>query len=272
MIVIENKNKVSDIIGRVLLASNIEVVGWDSSVVPLYRMLEDKKPDLLIYGQEAHMNGSEYIKQRFPNLVLVYVGDDPAGKVEPDLVIGKSSTRKCVGLPESLYDITGLPSGTKKPSMSCKMCCFTDSIDQDMAKSISDIILDLFERKTRFFGRIKLDAHQYLGIVSEQERVDIISSADIYVDLTANYWHKSVMLGTTPIVLTGKHIPGINTFTDKESLEKAIAATSEGSYDISIAREQVVKNTGFDFCANIFSAIGAEEARGSVLQFKEKFI
>jgi hypothetical protein len=111
-----------------------------------------------------------------------------------------------------------------------------------------------------------------LGIVNEQERVDVIKSTDIYVDLTADYWYKSVMLGTIPIVLSSAKIPGINVFTNKETLQQAIEATLQGSYDLSVAREEVIKNTGFDLCANIFSVLGAEEAKDSVLQFKEKFI
>ena len=128
MIVIEQNNRISGIIGNTLLASNIEVVGWDSSAVPLYRMLEDKKPDLLIYGREAKMNGVEHIKQRLPRLATVYVGDYPAEEATTDLTIGKSSNGKSIPLPVRLYDITNLPSGVKRPSMSCKMCCFTDSI------------------------------------------------------------------------------------------------------------------------------------------------
>jgi hypothetical protein len=272
MIVIEQNNRISGIIGNTLLASNIEVVGWDSSAVPLYRMLEDKKPDLLFYGRGARMNGVEHIKQKLPQLALVYLGDHPTYKMVADLVIGKSSARRSIELPTNLYDITNLPSGVKRPSMSCKMSCFTDYINQEMISSISDIMTNLFERKVRFFGKTKLDTHQYLGIVNEQERVDIIKSTDIYVDLTSDYWHKSVMLGTIPIVLHGGKIPGINTFTNKETLSQAIEATLQGSYDLSVAREEVVKNTGFDFCANIFSVLGADEARDSVLKFKEKFI
>lgn len=272
MIVIENHNRISGIIGNTLLASNIEAIGWDSSAVPLYRMLEDKKPNLLFYGKGAKVNGVEHIKQRFPQLAIVYLGDYPAEEVGTDLTVGKSSNGKSIELPTRLYDITNLPSGVKRPSMSCKMCCFTDSIDQDMVSSISDIITNLFERKVRFFGNIKLDTYNYLGIVNAQERVDVIKSTDIYVDLTADYWYKSVMLGTIPIVLSSAKIPGINTFTNKETLQQAIEATLQGSYDLSVAREEVIKNTGFDLCANIFSVLGAEEAKDSVLQFKEKFI
>jgi len=137
---------------------------------------------------------------------------------------------------------------------------------------IQPAITNLFERKVRFFGNTKLDTYNYLGVVNEQERVDVIKSTDIYVDLTADYWYKSVMLGTIPIVLSGAKIPGINTFTNKETLQQAIEATLQGSYDLSVAREEVIKNTGFDLCANIFSVLGAEEAKDSVLQFKEKFI
>jgi hypothetical protein len=272
MIVIENHNRISGIIGNTLLASNVEAVGWDSSVVPLYRMLEDKKPDLLFYGRGAKMNGVEHIKRRFPQLAIVYLGDYPAEEAGTDLTVGKSSNGKSIELPTRLYDITNLPSGVKRPSMSCKMCCFTDSINQDMVNSISDIIMNLFERKVRFFGNTKLDTYNYLGIVNEQERVDVIKSTDIYVDLTADYWYKSVMLGTIPIVLSSAKIPGINVFTNKETLQQAIEATLQGSYDLSVAREEVIKNTGFDLCANIFSVLGAEEAKDSVLQFKEKFI
>lgn len=272
MIVIEKNSKASDIIGNTLLGSNIEVVGWDSTIVPLYKMLEDKRPNLLIYGQGANMNGVEHVKQKFPQLPLVYLGDYPTYKMVADLVIGKSCTRRAIEPPTNLYDITNLPSGAKRPSMSCKMSCFTDSIRQDMVNSISDIIASLLERKVRFFGNTKLDSHQYLGIITEQERADIIKSTDIYVDLTGDYWHKSVILGTIPIVLSGAEIPGVNTFTNKETLSQAIEATSQGSYDLSVAREEVVKNTGFDLCANMFSVLGAEEARASVLQFKEKFI
>tara|TARA_R110001599_G_scaffold293719_1_gene497620 strand:+ start:124 stop:522 length:399 start_codon:yes stop_codon:yes gene_type:complete len=132
--------------------------------------------------------------------------------------------------------------------------------------------MNLFERKVRFFGNTKIDTYHYLGVVNEQERVDIIKSTDIYMDLTADYWHKSVMLGTIPIVLSSVKIPGINTFTNKETLQKAIETTLQGSYDLPVAREEVIKNTGFDFCANILSALGAEEAKDSVLHFKEKFI
>jgi hypothetical protein len=102
--------------------------------------------------------------------------------------------------------------------------------------------------------------------------VDIIKSADIYVDLSEDYWHKSVMLGTTPIVLTSNHISGINSFTNKETLAEAIKSAMQDSYNLSVAREQVTKNTGFDFCANIFSALGAVEAKDTVLQSKEKFV
>lgn len=272
MIVIEQNNRISGIIGNTLLASNIEVVGWDSSVVPLYRMLEDKKPDLLFYGLGAKMHGAEHMKQRLPQLATVYLGDYPAEEVRIDLTVGKSSYGKSIELPTKLYDITNLPSGVKRPSMSCKMSCFTDSMDQEMASSISDIMTTLLERKVRFFGRTKLDTHQYLGLVNDQERVDIIKSTDIYVDLTSDYWYKSVMLGTIPIVLHAGKIPGINTFTNKETLSQAIESTLQGSYDLSVAREEVIKNTGFDFCAKILSILGAEEARDSVLKFKEKFI
>jgi hypothetical protein len=271
MIVIEKNNKTADIIGNTLLGSNIEVVGWDSSVVPLYKMLEDKKPNLLIYGQEAKMNGVGYIKQRFPQLALAYLGDYPADEIVADLVIGKSS-RRSIELPTSLYDITNLPSGVKRSSMVCKMSCFTDSIDQKKVELISDVIADLCERNTRFFGNIKLDSHQYLGIVDEQERVDIVKSTDIYVDLTADYWHKSVMLGTIPVVFSLSEIPGVNTFTNKETLAQALEASLDDSYNLRTAREEVVKNTGFDFCANLFSVLGAEDAKVSVLQSKEKFI
>tara|TARA_R110000824_G_scaffold55709_3_gene153309 strand:+ start:3591 stop:4409 length:819 start_codon:yes stop_codon:yes gene_type:complete len=272
MIVIENTNKASNAIGISLLASNIEVVGWDSSLIPLYKMLEEKKPNVLIYGQKSRMNGSEHIKQKFPNLTLVYVGDDPIGETEPDLIIGKSSTRKCVEFPEQIYDITNILSGVKSPIMDCKICCFTDHISQDRVEHISDIMLDLFERKVRFFGNVKLDTHNYLGVVSEQERSDIIKSADMYVDLSEDYWHRSVMLGTPPIVFADKHIPGINTFTDKKTLEEAIEMTLKGSCDLSLAREWIIKNTGFDFCASILSALGAEEGERAVMQSKEKFI
>ena len=272
MIVIENNNRKSAIIGSTLLASNIEVVGWDSSVVPLYKMMEDKKPDLLFYGANAKMNGVEHIKQRFPQLTMVYLGDYPKEEVVADLIVGQSSNRKSIELPTRLYDITNLPSGVKRPSMSCKISCFTDSINQDTINSISDIMMNLFERKVRFFGNTKIDTYHYLGVINEQERVDIIKSTDIYMDLTADYWHKSVMLGTIPIVLSSVKIPGINTFTNKETLQKAIETTLQGSYDLPVAREEVIKNTGFDFCANILSALGAEEAKDSVLHFKEKFI
>lgn len=272
MIVIEQNNRTSEIIGNTLLASNIEVVGWNSSVIPLYRMLEDKKPDLLIYGQRARMNGVEYIKQMLPRLATVYLGDYPAEEATTDLTIGKSSNGKSIDLPTKLYDITNLLSGVKRPSMSCKMSCFTDSMEQEMMNSISDIMVNLSERKVRFFGNTRLDTHQYLGTVNEQERVDLIKSTDIYVDLTADYWHKSVMLGTIPIVLSNDKIPGINTFTNKETFSQAIEATVQGSYDLSVAKEEVIKNTVFDFCAKIFSILGAEEARDSVLQSKEKFI
>ena len=272
MIVIEQNNRISSIIGSTLLASNIEVVGWDSSAIPLYKMLEDKSPDLLIYGQEAKMNGVEHIKQRFPQLAIVYLGDYPTEEAGTDLTVGKSFGGKSIELPTRLYDITNLLSGVKRPSMSCKMSCFTDLIGQEMINSISDIMMNLLERKVRFFGNTKLDAHQYLGVVNEQERVDIVKSTDVYVDLTSDYWYKSVMLGTIPIVLSHTKIPGVNTFTNKETLQQAIEATLQGSYDLSVAREEVIKNTGFDFCANIFSVLGAEEAKNSVLKFKEKFI
>ena len=272
MIVIEKNNKTADIIGNTLLGSNIEVVGWDSSVIPLYKMLEDKKPDLLFYGQGAKMNGVEHIKQRFPQLSIVYLGDHPEEEVTTDLTVGKSSSGKSIPLPVRLYDITNLPSGVKRSSMACKMSCFTDSIDQKKAESISDIIVDLCERNTRFFGNIRLDCHQYLGIVDEQERVDIVKSTDIYVDLTADYWHKSVMLGTIPVVFSLSEIPGVNTFTNKETLAQALEASLDDSYNLRTAREEVVKNTGFDFCANLFSVLGAEDAKVSVLQSKEKFI
>ena len=272
MIVIEKNNKTADIIGNTLLGSNIEVVGWDSSVIPLYKMLEDKSPNLLIYGQEANMNGVGYIKQRVPQLALAYLGDYPADEVVADLIIGKSSTRKSVELPASLYDITNLPSGAKRSSMICKMSCFTDSLDQNIVASISDVIVALCKRNIRFFGDISLDCHQYLGIVSEQERVDIIKSTDIYVDLTADYWHKAVILGTIPVVLSSSEIPGVNTFTNIETLAEALEASLQDSYSLSTAREEVIKNTGFDFCANLFSVLGAEDAKISVLQSKEKFI
>ena len=272
MIVIEKNSKAADVIGNALLGSNIEVIGWDSATIPLYKMLEDKKPNLLIYGQEANMNGIEHVKQKLPRLALVYLGDYPTYKMVADLVIGKSCTRRTMDLPTNLYDTTNLPSGSKRPSMSCKMSCFTDSIGQDMVNSISDIIASLLERKVRFFGNIKLDSYQYLGNVTDQERADIIKSTDIYVDLTGDYWHKSVILGTIPIVLSDVEITGINTFTNKETLSQAIEATSQGSYDLTVAREEIVKNTGFDLCASMFSALGAEEARDSVLKFKEKFV
>tara|TARA_R110002167_G_scaffold179858_2_gene379949 strand:- start:151 stop:969 length:819 start_codon:yes stop_codon:yes gene_type:complete len=272
MIVIEKNNKTSDIIGNVLLASNIEVIGWDSSLIPLYKMLEDKSPDLLIYGQEANMNGIEYIKQRFPNTILAYLGDNPSDDIPADLIIGESSNRASVRLPTNLYDITNLPSGAKNLSMICKMCCFTDSMNQDKVSSISDIVIDLCRRDVRFFGNTRLDCHQYLGIVNEQQKSDIIKSTDIYIDLSGDYWHKPVILGTIPIVLSSNFIPGVNTFTDVDTLGKSIEDTLQGSYDLPLAREEVVRNTGFDFCASILSTLGAQEASDSVLQFKETFI
>jgi len=272
MIVIENKNTTAETIGNTLLESNIEAIGWDSALVPLYKMLEDKNPNLLIYGKEANMNGVDHIKQRFPQLTLAYLGDDPVGEVVADLIIGKSYSNKFMALPTSIYDITKLPSGTRRGSMLCEMACFTDSMDQNTAGPISDIIMNLLERKVRFFGNVKLDSHQYLGVVNEQERADIISSAGIYIDLSADYWHKSVMLGTVPIVLSDAKIPGINTFTNTETLSQAIEDVSLNNYDLSLAKKEILKNTGFDFCADIFSALGAEEAKASVLQSKEKFV
>ena len=64
----------------------------------------------------------------------------------------------------------------------------------------------------------------------------------------------------------------MNTFTNKETLAQALEASLDDSYNLRTAREEVVKNTGFDFCANLFSVLGAEDAKVSVLQSKEKFI
>jgi len=272
MIVIEKNNKTSEIIGNVLLASNIEVIGWDSSILPLYKMLEDKSPDLLIYGQEGNMNGLEHIKERFPNTVLAYLGDNPSDEILADLIIGKSSDRTSIELPTNLYDITNLPSGVKRPNISCKMCCFTDSLNQEIVSPIADSMTYLCKRNVRFFGNVRLDSHQYLGIINEQEKSDIVKSADVYVDLSGDYWHKSVLLGTIPIVLSSVQIPGVNTFIDKETLIRAIDSTLQGDYNLSLARKEVINNTGFDFCANLLSVLGAEEARDSVLKFKETFI
>ena len=272
MIVIEKNNKRSDLIGNVLLLSNIEVVGWDSSMIPLYRMLEDKNPELVIYGQEANMNGLKHIKERFPNTGLVYLGDNPSDDILANLILGKSSNRSSLEIPSNLYDVTNLPSGVKRPNMSCKICCFTDFIDQKIASSIPDIMSYLFEKNVRFFGNVKMDSYHYLGVVTEQERSDIIKSTDIYIDLSGDYWHKSVMLGTIPIVLSSIKIPGINTFTNKETLIQAIDNTIQGHCSLSFAREEVVNNTVFDFCAEMFSILGAEKAKDSVLQFKETFI
>ena len=64
MIVIEKNNPLSETIGNTIIASNIEAIGWDSSIVPLYKMLSDMRPNLVIYGQEANVNGIGYIKQK----------------------------------------------------------------------------------------------------------------------------------------------------------------------------------------------------------------
>jgi len=52
MIVIEKNNPLSETIGNTIIASNIEAIGWDSSIVPLYKMLSDMRPNLVIYGKQ----------------------------------------------------------------------------------------------------------------------------------------------------------------------------------------------------------------------------
>jgi hypothetical protein len=270
MIVIEESGPLSKIIGNTLVASNINVIGWKSSVIPLYRMLEDKKPDLLIYGPEASMQGMQYMKQRFPSTVVAYLGDHPADECLSDIVIGESELRSSIDLPTNIYDITNILRGNKKPYMECELATFTESIKQAKLESNLDLFQELISIRTRFFGSQKLDTHAYLGSITDQERADIVKSCSIYVDMTGDYWHKSVMMRTVPIVFTNDTLPGINTFNDIESLHKAIQETKKGNYNIKEARESIVNNSGFNFCYNLFSALGAQEAAASILKAKEE--
>jgi len=270
MIIIEESNPLSTAIGNALIASNINVVGWKSSIVPLYRMLEDKKPQLLIYDDKAMVQGIQYIRERFPSTVVAYLGDYPAEEYFCDLVIGKSDLKKSIDLPTNIYDITNIIKGNKKPYMECGLASFTDSMDQQYLQDKLDIFTILLSKNTRFFGNVKLDTHAYLGVATDQERADIVKSCDIYVDVTGDYWHKSVIMGTVPIVLTSGKIPGINTFHDTKSLHEAIEETKAGNYDMKKAKDTILSNSGFSFCSNLFSALGSEEAAASILKAKEE--
>ena len=272
MIVIEKNNPLSETIGNTIIASNIEAIGWDSSIVPLYKMLSDMRPNLVIYGQEANVNGIGYIKQKYPSTTLVYIGDYPADEVVADMVVGDSSSRRSIPLPKNEYDITNIKKGQKRDHMKCKLASFTDSMKEQTVQRFSNIFVELFEKGARFFGDVRLDAHPYLGKVTDQERADIVNSCETYIDITSDYWHKCVIMGTVPIVLSTEEIPGINTFHDNESLLVALDAVSNEDYNMQAAAEEIKNNSGFSFCAELFSSLGANEAVQSILKSKEAIL
>jgi hypothetical protein len=272
MIVIEKNNPLSETIGNTIIGSNMQAIGWDSFKVPLYKMLSDVRPNLIIYGQQANVNGIGYIKQKYPSTALVYIGEYPADEVVADIVVGESDTRKSISLPKKIYDITNITKGNKRDHLQCRLASFTDSMKEQTVQSFSEVLVQLFHEGARFFGKVKLDAYPYLGLVTDQERADIVSSCDVYVDITSDYWYKSIIMGTIPIVLSENKIPGLNTFNDKATLLKALDSVSNGEYDIQAATEEIRTNSGFSFCATLFSALGADDAVQSILKSKEAIL
>ena len=259
----------SSIFGNCLSQSNIEILGWNSHVIPLYKMIEDSSPQLIIYGPEANMSGIAYIKQRFPSISLCYIGDYPSDETVADIVVGESSIRRTVPKPKRIYDITNSLSGKKRQEILCDSVCFTDSIAEGLGEKFRNILSHIISKKTRFFGTKRLESFNYLGLVTDQERADIILSCKTYIDLTGDYWHKAIMAGCPTIVLSENEIAGVPTFTDIDSLTKVWSEVQQDNYDIEVSRKEVINNTGHDLCGSLFASLGASEAAKSVLAAKD---
>ena len=257
--------------GHSLAQSRIETLGWDSHTVPLYKMIEDSSPQLIIYGPNANMSGVAHVKQRHPAIALCYIGDHPKDEIVADIVIGESLSRKSIPRPDRVYDVTGVVLGERREDILCDSVCFTDSITD-----VSGVVLNVFSymnsKYTRFFGGVRLETPNYLGIVTEQEMADIIASCSIYIDMVGDYWTRAIMAGCPAIVFSEKEIPGVLTFTDISSLIGVWSKAQEDDYNLEPALQEISNNTGHGLCGSLLASLGAFEATESLVRAKGEII
>ncbi|MHA2343903.1 MAG: hypothetical protein ACXADW_18725 [Candidatus Hodarchaeales archaeon] len=115
----------------------------------------------------------------------------------------------------------------------------------------------------KIYGNVKINSPKYLGIVSDQEKYDILNKSKIMIDLGSYDFHDAIFLGVYPIVYTDMELPEyFTTFNDLVSLTSqldfAIEQDNKDQLDTNMKEltEQCCQNNDVVFVINILNNLG----------------
>jgi len=247
-------------------AAKIDHYMWNSKTEGIIDLSKRFPTDLLIYGKEANLTECSLLFGKAP---CVYIGEHlEDSPYHADFVIGTSDTKDSFILDKNTINNLEMPS-FQKPDDPKGICVFTDTWNQEFINEHKKLVQFICKQKNvRLFGNNKIDLINYLGVIDDFKKQEIINQSQVCIDVDATS-HHLCNYHDTPY-LTKEEGHGDCFFsTQKELKEKIDLLTSTDKQLLTPKKYTFITNTYLDIMSAVFRHFGDLKTAGLMVNIRK---
>tara|TARA_A100001515_G_scaffold145062_2_gene151670 strand:+ start:8317 stop:9156 length:840 start_codon:yes stop_codon:yes gene_type:complete len=256
----------------------IEILLWEPDKVSEIDMFDKMRPDILFYSQNADASVFNYATQG-TDIKTVMVGRYKKMDTKiysPNLVVGDTSVEEIPIIKHQRYlpAITGSRQGNYKKELACDLICFTDEFIGIPEENLQNLLAVLMNHSCRLFGFLRVNVPNYLGVVSDNMKSDLIASAKFCVDPQAKSWGETVISGGMPLVMSAEELK-VPTFSNLNDLDSYIRENKKKKHTRlnKIERNLLFKNRNFsDLAIEISNFFGIRNLTNALINNRRNAI
>jgi len=256
----------------------IEIAIWEPNKVSEIDMFDRMKPDILFYSQNADASVFSYATQG-TNVKTVMLGRYKKMDTKlysPSLVVGDTSVEEVPLIKHQRYlpAIVGPKEGRYRKELECDLACFTDEFIGIPEENLQNLLMVLMKHKCRMFGLLKVNVPNYLGVVSDEMKSDIVASAKFYLDPQAKSWGEAVISGGMPLVMSSEQLK-VPTFSNLNELDSYLTENKKKKHTRlnKIEKNLLFKNRNFsDLAIEISNFFGIKNLTNALVNSRRSAI
>ena len=236
---------------RLSQSTENQLIPFQSQHVPVLKVFRETGAEVFILNGLCNYNDAQFLKTNY-GVMIIHLGNDHPN-IFADIVTGVSDRFVSVGF-DKLIDLRGAIKGINKKEYKSEYICFTNSF-QSLNPFPTELVQEMAQNNTKFFGSVRLDIPNYLGQTTAQERADIACSADCCIDLSGMDYIGYLLAGSTRILSYGQHFSSLSELRMKMSKDDFFESEDHSKWVEESLNELKLKSYD-SLVANIINYMG----------------
>ena len=228
----------------------------------IVKALNEFKPELLIlHSSIVDSVVKAYCKKN--NAKLIQYGE-PSNDADINIVLNDyiNHPNSYPDSPKPQLEVSSFKSDCEKTDISV-------FINREEESGLANFLASNYNVK--IYGDVKISSPKYLGMVTNQEKYEILNKSKAIVDLGSYNFHDAILLGAYPIIYTDMELPDYFTnFNNIVSLSSQMDFFNDPSNESVLASNMIAltsqcyRNNDISFVISVLNHIGLTEQAGQL--------